>query len=92
MIMKSAHKDLEIFFEYYRDQGNLKTAGTLIKSIYQKIERLSKYPDSGRMVPEFQSQYLRELIYPPFRIIYHREPNHISVIRIWRSERPLKID
>jgi toxin ParE1/3/4 len=91
-IMKSAHADLENLFEYYRNQGNLKTAEMFIKSIYQKMERLSEYPDSGRMVPEFQVEYLREIIFPPIRIIYRREPHHVSIIRVWRSERQLKID
>ncbi|HXL73973.1 MAG TPA: type II toxin-antitoxin system RelE/ParE family toxin [bacterium] len=59
----------------------------LVSEIIKKSERLSKHPDSGRMVPEFGMAFLREVIYPPFRVVYRRDPHQISVIRVWRSER-----
>ncbi|MDJ0891444.1 MAG: type II toxin-antitoxin system RelE/ParE family toxin, partial [Gammaproteobacteria bacterium] len=34
---------------------------------------------------------LRELIRPPFRIVYRRDPKHVRVVRVWRSERPLDV-
>ena len=45
------------------------------------------YP--GRVVPEFDQPFLRELIHPPFRIVYRREPKRIRVVRVRRSERLL---
>lgn len=44
----------------------------------------------GRIVPEFDQRFLRELIRPPFRIIYRRDPKHVRIVRVWRSERLLK--
>jgi hypothetical protein len=35
--------------------------------------------------------HLRELIRPPFRIVYRRDPKQVSVVRIWRSERLLDV-
>jgi hypothetical protein len=43
----------------------------------------------GRIVPEFDQPFLRELIRPPFRIVYRRDPKHVRVVRVWRSERLL---
>ena len=43
----------------------------------------------GRVVPEFDQPFLRELIRPPFRIVYRREPEFVRIVRIWRSERVL---
>lgn len=37
-------------------------------------ELLELYPGSGRMVPEMRSKVYREVIVPPYRIIYHYEP------------------
>jgi toxin ParE1/3/4 len=34
---------------------------------------------------------LREVIYSPFRIIYRLDESRIRVVRVWRSERILKI-
>ena len=43
----------------------------------------------GRIVPEFEQPFLRELIHPPFRIVYRRDPKHVRIVRAWRSERLL---
>jgi plasmid stabilization system protein ParE len=43
----------------------------------------------GRVVPEFELDFLRELIRPPFRIVCRRDSNRIRIVRIWRSERML---
>ena len=45
----------------------------------------------GRVVPEFDQPFLRELIHPPFRIVYRREPERIRVVWVWRSERLLQL-
>jgi len=50
---------------------------------------LAEHPDIGRMVPEFGQPFLREWIRPPFRIVYRRDPDHVRIIRVWRSERLL---
>jgi plasmid stabilization system protein ParE len=34
---------------------------------------------------------LREIIYSPFRIIYRLDDNKVRVVRVWRSERLLKM-
>ncbi|MBI4402034.1 MAG: type II toxin-antitoxin system RelE/ParE family toxin [Nitrospirae bacterium] len=39
-------------------------------SITTKVARLAKFPESGRLVPEFPSSGLRELIVGDYRVIY----------------------
>jgi toxin ParE1/3/4 len=41
------------------------------------------------VVPEFAQCNLRELIVPPFRIVYRCEARHMRMVRVWRSERLL---
>ena len=48
-------------------------------------------PMIGRIVPEFEQSHIRELIHPPFRIVYMLTPDALVVIRVWRSERLLKL-
>jgi len=45
----------------------------------------------GRVVPEFEQPFLRELIHPPFRIVYRREPRRVRIVRVWRSERQMRL-
>ena len=40
-------------------------------------------------MPEFDRTFVRELIHPPFRIVYRLEPKRVRIVRVWRSERLL---
>lgn len=59
--------------------------------IVASIEELTDHPNMGRIVPEFDQRFLRELIRPPFRIVFRRDPRHVRVVRVWRSERLLEL-
>jgi plasmid stabilization system protein ParE len=48
---------------------------------------LATFPDSGKVVPEFETPWLRELELPLFRIVYRRDESVVTVVRVWRSER-----
>jgi plasmid stabilization system protein ParE len=88
----SAIKDLEGLKAYYAGEGVPEVGVRLTAEIIARVERLSGHPLSGRMVPEFNVEHLREIIYPPFRIVYRHDKNKVRIVRIWRSERILKID
>jgi plasmid stabilization system protein ParE len=88
-ISGSAFSDLESIKEHYKEEGVLYIGEQYVVSIINHIQTLSDNPDIGRTVPEFDEEKIRELIHPPFRIVYLREKNSIHVIRVWRSERLL---
>jgi len=85
----SAVSDLEDVLEFYNEQKVPHVGERLVQKIFQDIELLSEKPDIGRIVPEFDLKYLKELIRPPFRIVYRRDTDKIRIIRVWRSERLL---
>jgi plasmid stabilization system protein ParE len=87
----SAIQDLEGVLAYYTGEGVPEVGRRLVADVVGAVETLAAYPDMGRVVPEFNTDDLRELIRPPFRIIYRREPRRIRVVRVWRSERLLKL-
>ncbi len=88
---ESAILDLEEIRDYYLEQQVPDVGECFLQEIITLIESLPTYPDRGRIVPEFNQPLLRELIHPPFRIVYRRNNQKISIVRIWRSERLLKI-
>ncbi|MBW6469132.1 MAG: type II toxin-antitoxin system RelE/ParE family toxin [Coriobacteriia bacterium] len=59
----------------------------LVASVIDHVEQIAAFPDSGRVVPEFETPLLRELELPPFRIVYRRGDGVVTVVRVWRSER-----
>jgi len=88
---ESALADLESMRTWYAEQGVPDVGEHLLGEIIASIEVLADHPDMGRIVPEFEQSFLRELIRPPFRIVYRRDPKHVRIVRVWRSERPLEV-
>jgi plasmid stabilization system protein ParE len=90
-LAESAVQDLESIREYYQEQEVPEVGERFIKEIISSVEELVMHPDRGRMVPEFNTPQLRELIHPPFRIVYRRYKEKTSVVRVWRSERLMRL-
>jgi plasmid stabilization system protein ParE len=87
----SALEDLADIRRYYLQQGVPDVGERLVSELMEHIEHLADHPDIGRVVPEFETENLRELIHPPFRIVYWRETARVSIVRVWRSERQLRV-
>lgn len=88
---ESAVTDLEEIREYYLEQQVPEIGDRFVREIIALIEDLPSHPDRGRVVPEFNQSKLRELIHPPFRIVYRRDPQGLSIVRVWRSERLMRL-
>jgi plasmid stabilization system protein ParE len=87
----SAVADLDEILAYYADQQVPEIGARIVGEIVAKVETLQTNPDMGRVVPEFGRENLRELIHPPFRIVYRRDRSRVRIVRIWRSERLLRL-
>ena len=88
---ESAVQDMEDILAYYADQAMPQIGSRFVAEIITDIELLSSQPRMGRMVPEFEQDFLLELIRPPFRIVYRVDRDQIKIVRVWRSERLLKL-
>jgi len=88
---ESAISDLEEVIVWFTEQGIPETGKKLVEKVIEQTERLTLYSDSGRVVPEFAMKDLREIIHPPFRVVYRRDKGKVIIVRIWRSERLLKL-
>jgi len=83
--------DLQDIKAHYLDQGVPGVGLEFVTSILQRAEMLIEHPDAGRKVPEFGQEHIRELIHPPFRVVYLRDVSNVTVVRVWRSERLLRV-
>lgn len=88
---ESALADLEEISTWYTEQGVSEVGTRLVLEVFERVEALADHPDIGRIVPEFEQPFLRELIHPPFRIVYRHEKQRVRVVRVWRSERLLHL-
>lgn len=88
---ESALRDLEEMQAWYVEKGAPEVGERLVAEVFQRIGALSDHPDMGRVVPEFDQPFLRELIHSPFRIVYRRDSRRVRIVRVWRSERLLHL-
>jgi len=74
---------LEAVTYIYRD--NPAAAVSFRKRADQILSRLKKFPESGRMIPEFPELPYREIILKPYRFFYKVKDNNVWVVAVWYS-------
>jgi len=87
----SAIDDLLAIREWHAGQQVPEVGERLLREVVAHVERLAAFPEMGRIVPEFGVPHLRELIHPPFRVVYRLDADCVRVVRVWRSERILDV-
>ena len=87
---ESAVGDLEAIRVWYAEHDVPAVGDRLVQELMTKVERLASFPESGRVVPEFDVPRLREIIHPPFRIVYRLDDDRVRIVRVWRSARLMK--
>ncbi len=73
----------------YIAEDNPTAARRFVRSVFQLVERLTDFPESGRIVPEFNDSQVRELLRRPCRIVYRIKPEDqiIEIVRVWHAAR-----
>ena len=86
---KAAEEDLKSIIEYI-SVDSLSAARDSLKKIKTKASNLCSFPQRGRVVPELKDhgilQY-RELIIPPWRMIYRISEEQVYVLLVIDSRR-----
>ena len=54
-----------------------------------RASRASRFPYSGRIVPEFGREDIREFVEGSYRIVYRILPRHIHVLTVFEGHRQL---
>ena len=65
----SAILDLDDIGDYIA-KDSVKYAEITVERLFNSVDILEDYPKSGKMVPEFENEEIRELIRGSFRIVY----------------------
>jgi len=82
-----ALSDLREIRTFITADGRPLAAKRWAQGIRTRVEALVEHPKSGRRVPEFPTARYREIIVPPFRIVYQLEDLQILILRVWHSHR-----
>ncbi len=78
---ETAEKHLDNIYNYIAQDSNL-YAKRMVDRLTKKSMQISDFPKSGRMVPEYEIDQIREVFEGPYRIIYYIKPNQIDVLAV----------
>ena len=86
---RRALRDLEAIAEYIAADSPT-YAGIVVKKIVSETKMLARFPRSGRKVPEFDDENVRELIVYSYRIIYRLRDNEVVIAAVIHGKRLLQ--
>ena len=83
-----ALKHLDSIYHYIA-QDNPYYGRRVVDKLTHRTEQLIRFPQSGRLTPEYETEDLRELIEFPYRIIYHVLTDRIEVLAVFHGAQEL---
>jgi toxin ParE1/3/4 len=81
--------DLESLYRYIARDSEF-YAQAIASEILQAVDRLEKFPLSGRMVPEMGDKRIREVLIKNYRVIYNLTKTKITILTIVHGARDLR--
>jgi plasmid stabilization system protein ParE len=83
-----ASDDLRAIVRYI-SRRNPTAAESMGYGIYDCVQILAEFPESGSMLRELRDPDWRHLIFRNFRIVHHlnREAKTVEIVRIWHGAR-----
>ena len=87
-LSRSARNDIEEIVRYISIDDSPR-ALRFGRSLIQHTNSLARFPERGRIVPEFANESIREIIFRAYRIVYRLDhyKRLVEVIRIWHAAR-----
>ena len=83
--------DLEAVAQYIAADSTA-YAGAVVKTILNTARNFSRFPFSGRVVPELADESIREWFAYSYRIIYYVEDQIVTVAAIVHGRRLLDVE
>jgi toxin ParE1/3/4 len=81
--------DLEAVADYIA-LDNPAAASRLVDRVFENVERLERFPDSGKRPTELPRSQYWELVVPPCRVFYRAEGDAVFLLHVMRAERLLR--
>lgn len=86
---KPAVQDLDSLAEYIALSIPV-AAGELVQRVFNAVERLSRFPQSGHIPRELDGFPYREVIVNPCRVFYRIEAGSVHILHVYRQERDIR--
>ena len=70
--------------------SNVNAAKSLVRKVFDKVDRLKAHPESGKIPDELKEFGYLEVVVAPCRIFYKYEAEEVFVLHVMRQERDLR--
>jgi toxin ParE1/3/4 len=84
-----ALSDLDAIADYIA-LDDLEAARRLVQRVFQHVEQLAEYPESGSRPRELGRSRYRQIIEPPCRVFYRYDGRHVFILYVMRGEKRLQ--
>ena len=74
----------------YIAKDNPDAAEQWVNELFDAVERLVDFPESGRIVPEVRVRRIREVIFGPYRVIYSVK-EMVQILTVRRGNQVLDV-
>ena len=82
----TAQAHLDAIYHYIA-QNSTEYARRMVDRLTRRSQQIGDFPQSGRVVPEYQMEQIREVIEGPYRIIYYIRSDRIDVLAVIHAAR-----
>ena len=69
----------------YIHRNKPSAAVTFRRKTEKSLSLLKKFPESGRLLPEFPELPFREVIVNPYRFLYKIKDNDLWIVAVWHG-------
>ena len=76
----------------YIAEDDINAAIEWLNEIFEKIEQLNEFPESGRIIPKLNKNDIRYLIFGNYRIVYRIGAEQISILTVRHMKQILPTD
>lgn len=83
-----ATEDLHSIVEFIA-RDSTQYARLLVIDVFQAVDRMAAFPQSGRIVPELNDPLLREVIPDNYRLVYRLKDASLDLLTIYHGARLL---
>src|SRR6056297_3253740 len=87
----TARDHLDAIYAYIA-QDSPRYALRMVDRLTRRSQQVANLPFSGRRVPEYDLEQIREIIEGTYRIIYYIKPDQIDILAVLHSARNALVD
>jgi plasmid stabilization system protein ParE len=65
-------------------------SGEWLEGLVQRVLLLEEFPDQGRIVPEWGQPDVREVLHPPYRVLYQVSSERVEILTLSHMRQELE--